>query len=311
MTTASERVSYKSDISEKTKKKAKKELNEDPSKQQKCLNELRALFNTRPDIKFRTDDAFLIRFLRAKKYETNRAFKTLVHYYEVRRQHKDIFINFVPSAIMHVLETKMHFISDKWDVDGRRVIVFQIDKWDVKQMEATEIIRSVLMLLEMLLEEEESQVNGVVVVADASGLTMSHVTKMGPSHRVMMDVIQNALPLRFKAMHFVNEPKIIDAALALVRPFMSDKLKKRLQFHGEEFASLHKQIPSSILPAEYGGAVAEFDNKDWREILLGMEDKFIENNKYGFPKTADTLGGTGQGRDAAGGLTGSFKKLDV
>ncbi|XP_006821038.1 alpha-tocopherol transfer protein-like isoform X1 [Saccoglossus kowalevskii] len=312
MTTAAERVKFRCPLSVTSQQKAKRELNEDETTRKEQLVKLQQLIDTRPDIKFRTDEDFLIRFLRAKKFDADRAFKVLVHYYEVRRQYKDVFTDALPSTVLPVLEANIHFITHGRDNEGRRVLIFKMENWDVEKFGASELTRTATMLLEMLLAEDETQINGIVVIGDAGGLNMGHITKMGPSaSRKMLDILQNALPLRFKAMHFVNEPKLFDTAFAIFRPFLSEKLKKRLQFHGDEFGALHNQVPSTLLPVEFGGAVQEYDNKEWREIIKSMTEEFIENNKYGFPKTADTLGGKDQGADAAGGLTGSFKKLDM
>ncbi|XP_077868487.1 retinaldehyde-binding protein 1-like isoform X2 [Saccoglossus kowalevskii] len=275
MTTAAERVKFRCPLSVTSQQKAKRELNEDETTRKEQLVKLQQLIDTRPDIKFRTDEDFLIRFLRAKKFDADRAFKVLVHYYEVRRQYKDVFTDALPSTVLPVLEANIHFITHGRDNEGRRVLIFKMENWDVEKFGASELTRTATMLLEMLLAEDETQINGIVVIGDAGGLNMGHITKMGPSaSRKMLDILQ-------------------------------------LQFHGDEFGALHNQVPSTLLPVEFGGAVQEYDNKEWREIIKSMTEEFIENNKYGFPKTADTLGGKDQGADAAGGLTGSFKKLDM
>ncbi|XP_077990750.1 alpha-tocopherol transfer protein-like [Glandiceps talaboti] len=303
---------YECTLSEKTLDKAKRELSEDPNTRQQQLDKLRKLFDRRPDIKFRLDDAFLIRYLRCKKFEPERAFKTLVHYYEVRRDYKDIFLNFVPSAVEDAMRMKVHYISPGCDNDGRRVFIFRPGQINTEKLDLLPAIRTTVMFMEKLLEDEETQVNGVVVIGDFGNMTMAHATSLGPNTaRKIADVIQNALPLRMKALHYVNQPKFFDAMFSLFKPFFGEKLKKRLHFHGDEYGTLHEYIPSRLLPAEYGGAIPEFSNQKWNEALLASEDAFIENNKYGFPLSAEALGGSTVGEDPATGLKGTFKKLEI
>ena len=48
--------------------------------------------------------------------------------------------------------------------------------------------------------------------------------------------------------------------LAIVKPFLSSKLKKRIHVWGDDFAKLHALLPLSALPAEFGGT-AEWSNE--------------------------------------------------
>ncbi|XP_077990563.1 alpha-tocopherol transfer protein-like [Glandiceps talaboti] len=303
---------YTCTLSAESLDKAKRELKEDPDTRQQQLDKLRKLFDSRPDIKFRLDDEFLLRYLRCKKFEPERAFKTLVHYYEVRRDYKEVFNNFVPSAVADILAMKVHYLSAGRDNDGRRVFLFKPGVINADKHGILPAIRASIMFMEKILEEEETQVNGIVAISDVVGMTMSHVTSLGPNTaRKVADVFQNALPLRMKAIHYVNQPKIFDTMFALIKPFLGDKLKKRIHFHGEEFGTLHEYVPSSTLPTEYGGSIPEFSNQKWNEALLASEDAFVENNSYGFPRSAESLGGSNIGEDPATGLKGTFKKLEM
>ncbi|XP_070533464.1 alpha-tocopherol transfer protein-like [Ptychodera flava] len=303
---------YVCTLDEKTLDKAKRELNEDPATRQVHLDKLREMFNSRPDIKFRSDDAFLLRFLRCKKFNAERAFKTLVRYYETRRDYKEIYGNFVPSHMNHILEMNVHYLASGRDNEGRRVFLFRPGCVDPQKTNLVTAIATSIMVLEKISEEEETQVNGVVAIGDFTGATMGHATALGPATaKKLTDLIQNVLPLRLKAIHYVNQPAIFDAMFALFKPFLGEKIKKRIHFHGEEFGNLHSHVPSNLLPAEYGGAIPEFSNKELTEYLLASEEDFIENNKYGFPKSKDALGGESIGADPATGLKGTFKKLEI
>ena len=45
--------------------------------------------------------------------------------------------------------------------------------------------------------------------------------------------------------------------------------------HGSDVRSLHRNIPPSVLPGQYGGSVAHLDMSAWSRMLLDCEEEFI------------------------------------
>ncbi|XP_070539743.1 alpha-tocopherol transfer protein-like [Ptychodera flava] len=303
---------YKCTMSEATLEKAKREVNEDPGTRQQKLNELRDLFKTRPDINFRLDDAFLLRFLRNKKFDVDRAFKMLIHYYKVRKDFPDMFDNYVPSSVKKIFELNTQMVCPGTDKEGRVILVGKIGDWDPEKYALMDGIKAQLLLLETLLADEEVQVHGMVFVADYAGLNKKHMKFMSPMvMKKMNDVYMNAMPIRFKAMHYVRQPELFSTLFALFKPLLTEKMKKRLNFHGDEYGTLHEHVPSALLPTELGGQLPGYDNSVWMEKVLAAEEEFVYNNQFGFLKSDDILGKEGSSVDPTTGLTGTFKKLDV
>ncbi len=58
--------------------------------------------------------------------------------------------------------------------------------------------------------------------------------------------------MRTKSIHFVNPPKGFDTLYKIFSSFLGEKIRSRLFLH-ETFDDLHKKIPKSVLPLEYGG----------------------------------------------------------
>lgn len=57
--------------------------------------EIRDMIVTRPDIGFlRTDDDFILRFLRARKFDPAETFRLLAQYFQFRQQNLDMFQSF-------------------------------------------------------------------------------------------------------------------------------------------------------------------------------------------------------------------------
>ena len=79
-------------------------------------------------MKSRTDDEFLLRFLRARKFDYDRAFALLLEYFTVRAKHRDIFQGCLPSKLGHVFDTKISMVLPNRDQNGHRMVFFRPGK---------------------------------------------------------------------------------------------------------------------------------------------------------------------------------------
>ncbi|KAJ8911806.1 hypothetical protein NQ315_014230 [Exocentrus adspersus] len=118
--------------------------------------------------------------------------------------------------------------------------------------------------------------------------------------------------MRHKANHFLNiSPsaiKLIEFAVSL----LNEKLKNRI-FMYKSVEELHGNIDKAKLPKEYGGVVPLGEMlerfkvllKEKREIILALDDMYIEIDEKSCPLVSEMNEELGMGID------GSFKKLIV
>lgn len=86
-----------------------------------------------------------------------------------------------------------------------------------------------MLALEQIVREPETQVAGVTVVVDMVGLNLQHAKFFTPYYaKKMVEVVQETFPLRFKGFHVVNEPFYFDAIMAILKPFIKEKIRKRV-----------------------------------------------------------------------------------
>jgi len=189
----------------------------------------------------------------------------------------------VPSAVADFLETGAIQILPKTDNFGRKVILVTIANWDPASYSHDDLFRGLQICLEKLIEEEQTQICGVVAIANMSGFGFHHarVTTVS-SIKLATSLIQKCFPLRLKGIHFVRENMVVRIIHRMVQPFLKDKLLERVFFHGWNTESLTEHIPVDILPNDLGGSLSHIYNSTFIKSLIEAEEEYANNNKYGY-----------------------------
>ena len=71
------------------------------------------------------DDAFLLRFLRARKFDYDRALELLLNYHAGRRAWPEVFQDLKPSTVKHVLDLGFLSVLPHPDPSGRYILCLQ------------------------------------------------------------------------------------------------------------------------------------------------------------------------------------------
>ncbi|XP_062576140.1 clavesin-2-like [Saccostrea cucullata] len=286
-------------LSEDLVQKSQHELGEDQARRFDDLSDVREQIETRPDITFlRTDDAFLLRFLRARKFDTVEAFKLFARYFEFRQNNPSLFKNFNASepGIKASLYDGIPSVLPNCDPQGRRIIVVFAANWDSGRYQLPSVYRAILLTLEKLIDDEACQINGFVIVVDWSQFTFGQSRSLNPKVlKQMVEGLQDCFPARFGSIHFVNQPWYIEAICKIILPFLKEKSRRKIHMHGINLGTLHNFIHKEALPAELGGTLPEHNIMNWAAELIGDEsfsfgDKHIYWPEHCFiKKRSDTF----------------------
>lgn len=118
-------------MSEKIQKIARKELREDKSARDQCLQQLRDWLAKNDTVEnVRTDDKFLLRFLRAKKFSVPMAEQLILKYLNLKRIFPEMtaHLDFLSSPMREIFECGYLVVSPIRD-QGRRVIIARAGKF--------------------------------------------------------------------------------------------------------------------------------------------------------------------------------------
>lgn len=260
-------------LSDELVRRAHEELNEPMSDEERhvMIDQLKVAYSEDKFGKLsRSDDRFLIRFLRAKKFNHAKALKCLENYHKVRHDTPEVFERVSnPVLLRDYFDKLVLYMLPGRAMDGAAVMLYRPGKLD-KDINLVDVMAYSVLSMEKALEDEQTQICGLRSLEDMKDFNLSSFFKISMADLAKMNKIwMEAMPMRFRAAHLIHEGLVYDAIIAAMRPFMKKKILDRVQAHGEDYESIHKFIDPSILPPYIGGTGQDPDvgGKEWNEKL--------------------------------------------
>jgi hypothetical protein len=193
------------------------------------------------------------------------------------------------------------------DANGSRVIFVQASKFDTTKFTFADLLKVFNFVIFTLLEEEETQINGIVYVLDQKDISMDYILLFSLIDlKRYLECVQNAIPARQKCGIWTNLPSFATKIAEILKSLVSKKLRDRGHFFSD-FGSLESLIDKKILPKEYGGEISSEKMIDeFRKIAherhhllqaienIVVDERFIKNYS-----------------GASENEIGSFRKLEI
>ncbi|KAM9626580.1 alpha-tocopherol transfer protein isoform 2-T2 [Trichechus inunguis] len=183
-------------------------------------------------------DSFLLRFLRARDFDLDLAWRLLQNYYKWREECPEISADLHPESILGLLKAGYLGVLRSRDPTGSKVLIYRIAHWDPKVYTAYDAFRVSLIASELIVREVETQRNGVKAVFDLEGWQFSHAIQITPS--------------------------IAKKIAAVVT----------IHMHGTNYKQSLLQHFPDILPLEYGGEEFSMEDicQEWTNFVMKSED---------------------------------------
>ncbi|XP_046397395.1 alpha-tocopherol transfer protein-like [Ischnura elegans] len=297
---------------------AKKELREDRVSREQALQLMKEWLQKSQDIKNgRLDDAFILRFLRVKKFSVPLAQQTILKYLHFRNiySHYCRQLDYLEPPVYELLKSGYLFALPQRDKLGRRVIFANAGKLDPYKYHNTDMAKAHLVTYETLLEDEDNQVLGFNHVTDLKGVCAAQMTLWSPSELgAIIKLGEQAVPMRHKEIHFLNVPPAFRMVYDFCKTLFSEKMRNRFYLHSS-LEELHQSVDPKILPKEYGGTIPMSEMIDmWMKEVSRKRDALLSLDRMESQKVMHSYKPRTTTPKASNGITslpGSFRRLEV
>lgn len=214
----------------------------------------------------RTDDQFLLAFLRCRKYDIQRSFDVAASFAAWWYKHASLIEGLTVDDARPFINLKMTQPLRGKDKQGNRVqaLYMNVDLMEMAKFQK-EQLKATVLLLAGLFGDEELQLQGLTIVESFKGFSMFRAMRAQkamdtPEMKEMMGSAMNTFPFRIRNIYVTHTPWYFTAFFAVAKLFFKSKIVKRVKLYGSDVHKVHEHIDKSVLPAEFGGTCTdEFD----------------------------------------------------
>ncbi|CAH1117993.1 unnamed protein product [Phaedon cochleariae] len=255
---------------------AKENINENPDKTDLLISDLRdMIFEKGECIPHRTDDKFLLRFLRARHFIVPKAHRLIVNYFDFRES-TPYFENIDVHHLRKLSKTMFLCAPPYTDQCGRRMLILKIGEWDTDEYSIVELFQLIIGIIEIALLEPQIQIKGAVLIVDLSDLSLKLTLQMTPTvARHIICVAMTSFPIRLQSIHFINATWLFDMAWSILKSLVTTEVLDRVVFH-PDYESLHTHVDPKYLPTRYGGIHLDYPMDIWFEDVVMKDDRVVD-----------------------------------
>ncbi|XP_030370433.1 alpha-tocopherol transfer protein-like [Scaptodrosophila lebanonensis] len=294
-------------------KLAEQELNETPDRIQQDLIILRVWIKQQPHLRARTEDDFLIAFLRRCRYSLEETKRRLDRYFTYYNFFPEVMSNrCVTQRLQDINRLGVCLFPDMPKCDNRSAIfIARFGQFDPNQYMLREIYHFASMAMEIVaLENDYASVAGICEIIDLEGVSSDKIRRFDKTFfRKWWNWLYHCSPLKVKEVYIINMPKDIQSTIMFLYNVLSLQVDYpiRVLKNPEE---LHEHIGRDCLPEEYGGT-----NGHMGECIAYMEDLLNIYRRYfemdcNYGTIEELRSGEIAMYEAEFGASGSFRRLN-
>ncbi|KAF5293984.1 hypothetical protein FQR65_LT10955 [Abscondita terminalis] len=266
---------------------AKNELNEIPEQIGRDISYIREWLLKQPHIRARTDDYSILKFLRACKFSLEKTKNKLELFYTIKTAFPDTFKNRDPldPKIQYFFRQNIITMLPRGSLNGPLLFLCRVQNANADIITLHDFIKVSTIMIDTILQDvQDASVVGQAVIYDLKNVSTKFYVQSTPTIlKQAVTCLQDAYPIRVKAIHYINVPKVLFSLYTILKSFFPKKIQERVTcdpLSGEN--SISSYFSLSVLPTEYGGTAGSFADlcEKSRIMVESYRQWFIEDEQY-------------------------------
>lgn len=287
------------------------ELNEKPDEIQENIRLIKEWISSQPHLRARTEDQWILHFLRGCKFSLQKTKQKIDSYYSLRTIVPEIhadrdtssteFREFINAGI---------FLPLKTNTSGPQCLLSRYGAEGSDGISFLKITKFSLMMVDILQKDDDYVIMGQCLIYDLKGMRISKLIELSIKDIKTLLSFLFAYPERIKRIIILNASGILYPTLLTFRRILGKKLGERMTICAEgDLKELHRYVPLSILPKEYGGEACLREQLDyWKQKMEDNKDWFVEDAVFG---TDESKRIRTEFDEEIFGVDGSFRRLEI
>uniref|UniRef100_A0A034WJZ8 Alpha-tocopherol transfer protein n=1 Tax=Bactrocera dorsalis TaxID=27457 RepID=A0A034WJZ8_BACDO len=273
---------------------------------------------TQPHLPQAIEKPVLERFLYSMFGDVAGAQRLLELNYALRNKYAHIFLQRDPTdqESQQLLQVADLLPLPGLTPDKNKLLLYRLIDFDADKFNFTASIKVFFMMadLRFVLPDEAGMCDGEVPIFDMAGYSLRHVARtVLSSLRVYMKFVQEAHPVRLKAIHVLNCPSYLDKVLTVVKPFIKSEVFKLIHFHLPNADTPYKHFPRDMLPEEYGGkagTLADLKAK-WTGLLIEKRNYLMNPDAWKIDKSKKSKAAVPEANRQSDSICHNLKTLEI
>lgn len=160
----------------------------------------------------RDDERFLVAFLRARKYNVDRAFELVNNFATFWYTKRHLIDGLCAEKCYGFARLgMMKMLTEARDIHGNRVVALYMGNLDVGKYTPEEQLAFTVYVMCYLFEDEDIQLHGATYVETMDGFSLGAAMALGrkmdaKSQKELMSLPTNTLPMRIRAIYLIKQP---------------------------------------------------------------------------------------------------------